>query len=73
MLTGATTFASAVSYLVEKNTYRFSNREYDHQGGKKLTAFIVFVLFNAGFSYNYYFSEAPKATPVLSSPNANTQ
>lgn len=48
--TGATTFLSAVSYAFMKDTYKFSHREYDHQFGKKLTAFILFVLFNVGFT-----------------------
>jgi len=48
--TGATTFLSAVSYAFMKDTYKFSHREYDHQFGKKLTAFILFVVFNVGFT-----------------------
>jgi cardiolipin synthase len=48
--TGTTTFLSAVSYAFLKDTYKFSHREYDHQFRKKLTAFILFVLFNVGFT-----------------------
>ncbi|TRY73981.1 hypothetical protein TCAL_01569 [Tigriopus californicus] len=49
LLTATTTFASAVSYAFMKDTYRFSQRSYDHQFGKKLVAFIIFILFNVGF------------------------
>jgi len=51
--TGTTTFLSAVSYAFMKNTYKFSHREYDHQFGKKLTAFILFILFNIGFTLSF--------------------
>jgi len=51
--TGATTFLSAVSYAFMKDTYKFSHRPYDHQFGKKLTAFILFVLFNIGFTLSF--------------------
>jgi len=49
-LTGTTTFLSAVSYAFMRDTYKFSNRAYDHQFGKKLTAFILFILVNIGFT-----------------------
>ena len=51
--TGTTTFLSAVSYAFMKNTYKFSHREYDHQFGKKLTAFILFIVFNFGFTLSF--------------------
>jgi len=51
--TGTTTFLSAVSYAFMKDTYKFSHRAYDHQFGKKLTAFILFVLFNIGFTLSF--------------------
>lgn len=31
VLTACTTFASAVSYAFQKNTYEFSSKKYDHQ------------------------------------------
>jgi len=52
-LTGTTTFLSAVSYAFMKDTYKFSNRDYDHQFGKKLTAFILFILFNVAFTMSF--------------------
>eukprot|EP00088_Acartia_fossae_P008686 TRINITY_DN1416_c1_g1_i5.p1 TRINITY_DN1416_c1_g1~~TRINITY_DN1416_c1_g1_i5.p1 ORF type:complete len:400 (+),score=58.56 TRINITY_DN1416_c1_g1_i5:47-1201(+) len=52
-VTGTTTFLSAVSYAFMKDTYKFSNREYDHQFGKKLTAFILFILFNIAFTLKF--------------------
>lgn len=51
--TGLTTFLSAVSYAFMKDTYKFSHREYDHQFGKKLFAFILFVLINIGFTLSF--------------------
>ncbi|XP_023332129.1 uncharacterized protein LOC111704208 [Eurytemora carolleeae] len=66
-LTGATTFLSAVSYAFMKNTYKFSHRPYDHQFGKKLTAFILFVLFNIGFTLTFP-SQALKAGPTKECP-----
>jgi len=52
-LTGTTTFLSAVSYAFMKDTYKFSHRAYDHQFGKKLTAFAVFILFNLIFTLTF--------------------
>uniref|UniRef100_A0A0K2UZ44 Putative cardiolipin synthaselike [Bombyx mori] n=2 Tax=Lepeophtheirus salmonis TaxID=72036 RepID=A0A0K2UZ44_LEPSM len=52
-LTAATTFASAVSYAFMKDTYSFSSRSYDHQFGKKMSAFIFFIGFNLFFTYQY--------------------
>jgi len=49
-LTGTTTFLSAVSYAFMRDTYKFSNRTYDHQFGKKFTAFVLFIMFNIGFT-----------------------
>jgi len=60
--TGTTTFLSAVSYAFMKNTYRFSHREYDHQFGKKLFAFVLFVLFNIGFTLTFP-TVGPKPEP----------
>jgi len=51
--TGTTTFLSAVSYAFVKDTYKFAHREYDHQFGKKLTAFILFILFNIIFTIKF--------------------
>lgn len=51
--TGATTFLSAVSYAFMKNTYKFSHKEYDHQFGKKLFAFILFIIVNVGFTLTF--------------------
>jgi len=51
--TGTTTFLSAVSYAFMKDTYKFSHREYDHQFGKKLTAFILFLIFNIVFTLKF--------------------
>ncbi len=51
VLTACTTFGSAVSYLTMRDTYKFSHREYDHQFGKKLTAFIIYVGFNVAFFF----------------------
>merc|ERR1719158_1950779 len=51
--TGTTTFLSAVSYAFMKDTYKFSHREYDHQFGKKLFAFVLFILFNIGFTLTF--------------------
>jgi len=51
--TGTTTFLSAVSYAFMKDTYKFSHKPYDHQFGKKLTAFILFILFNIGFTMSF--------------------
>jgi len=62
--TGTTTFLSAVSYAFMKNTYRFSHREYDHQFGKKLTAFISFIVFNAGFIYMFPSQQQDKKDDV---------
>ena len=36
-----------------KDTYKFSHKEYDHQFGKKLFAFILFILFNIGFTLTF--------------------
>ena len=49
--TACTTFASAVSYAFMRDTYKFKHRSYDHQQGKKLSAFAIFILFNLGFVY----------------------
>jgi len=51
--TGATTFLSAVSYAFMKDTYKFSHKEYDHQFGKKLFAFVLFILLNIGFTLTF--------------------
>jgi phosphatidylglycerophosphate synthase len=59
--TGLTTFLSAVSYAFMKNTYKFSHREYDHQFGKKLFAFGLFIMFNIGFTLS--FPAQPAARP----------
>lgn len=59
--TGATTFLSAVSYAFMKDTYKFSHKPYDHQFGKKLTAFILFILFNIGFSLSFPSQMKPQA------------
>jgi len=58
--TGTTTFLSAVSYAFMKDTYKFSHRAYDHQFGKKLTAFILFILFNIGFTLSFPSSKVSK-------------
>ena len=50
-LTASTTFASALSYAFQRNTYTFQHRSYDHQSAKKLTALGIFILFNLGFTY----------------------
>jgi len=50
-LTACTTFASAVSYAFFRDVYTFANRAYDHQLPKRLTAFILFILFNVAFVY----------------------
>merc|ERR1719309_425242 len=60
-ITGTTTFLSAVSYAFMKNTYKFSHREYDHQFGKKLFAFVLFILFNIGFSLTFPSQMKPKS------------
>eukprot|EP00096_Caligus_rogercresseyi_P014341 TRINITY_DN6834_c0_g1_i1.p1 TRINITY_DN6834_c0_g1~~TRINITY_DN6834_c0_g1_i1.p1 ORF type:complete len:270 (-),score=31.96 TRINITY_DN6834_c0_g1_i1:27-836(-) len=52
-LTAATTLASSVSYAFGRDTYAFTNRSYDHQAGKKLTAFLAFIGFNLAFCYLY--------------------
>ena len=44
---------SAVSYAFMKNTYKFSHKEYDHQFGKKLFAFILFIIVNVGFTLTF--------------------
>ena len=36
-----------------KDTYKFSHKEYDHQFGKKLFAFILFILVNIGFTLTF--------------------
>lgn len=59
-LTACTTFASSLSYAFQKDTYKFSNRSYDHQAGKKLTALLIFILFNLGFVYNKYYIKKSK-------------
>jgi len=61
--TGTTTFLSAVSYAFMKDTYKFSHKAYDHQFGKKLTAFILFILFNIGFTLYFPSSQIPKQKP----------
>ena len=50
-LTATTTLASAASYAFMKDTYKFTHREYDHQFGKKLFAFVLFLAINAGVVY----------------------
>ena len=49
-VTATTTFASALSYAFQKNTYTFQHMAYDHQSAKKLTALAIFILFNLGFT-----------------------
>jgi len=51
-VTACTTFASAVSYAFFRDVYTFKNRAYEHHFGKKLTAFVLFILFNVAFVYN---------------------
>ena len=53
-LTAGTTFASALSYAFQKDTYQFKNRSYDHQSAKKLTALAAFAIFNIGFTTWHY-------------------
>jgi len=65
--TGTTTFLSAVSYAFMKDTYKFSHRAYDHQFGKKLTAFILFILFNIGFTLTFP-SQVTKTDPNAECP-----
>ena len=36
-----------------KDTYKFSHKEYDHQFGKKLFAFVLFILLNIGFTLTF--------------------
>ena len=36
-----------------QDTYKFAHRQYDHQFGKKLTAFILFILFNIVFNLTF--------------------
>ena len=50
-VTACTTFASAVSYAFMRDTYKFSHREYDHQFGKKLAAFLFYIGFNVAFYF----------------------
>jgi len=50
-LTASTTMASAISYAFTRNVYTLRNRADDEQFGKRLTAFILFILFNIGFVY----------------------
>ena len=42
-----------VIMLLIQDTYKFSHKPYDHQFGKKLTAFILFILFNIGFTLSF--------------------
>jgi len=49
-VTATTTFASALSYAFQKNTYSFQHMDYDHQSSKKLTALAIFILFNVGYT-----------------------
>jgi len=49
-ITATTTFASALSYAFQRNTYTFQHMAYDHQTAKKLTALAIFILFNIGFA-----------------------
>ena len=51
VVTAGTTFASAVSYAFMRDTYKFSQREYDHQFGKKLAAFLFYIGFNVAFFF----------------------
>lgn len=51
VITACTTFASAVSYAFMRDTYKFSQREYDHQFGKKLAAFLFYIGFNVAFYF----------------------
>ena len=60
--TGATTFLSAVSYAFMKDTYKFSHKEYDHQFGKKLFAFVLFILVNIGFTLTFPAKVGPCCT-----------
>lgn len=66
--TGATTFLSAVSYAFMKDTYKFSHKPYDHQFGKKLTAFVLFILFNIGFSLTFPSQVKPPADDSAECP-----
>ena len=34
-----------------RDTYKFSHREYDHQFGKKLAAFLFYIGFNVAFYF----------------------
>ena len=36
-----------------RDTYKFSHKAYDHQFGKKLFAFILFILVNIGFTLTF--------------------
>jgi len=58
-LTATTTFASALSYAFQRDTYTFAHRAYDHQTSKKLTALAIFILFN--LSFTYYSNLSPDA------------
>ena len=51
MITACTTFASAVSYAFMRDAYKFRQREYDHQFGKKLDAFLFYIGFNVAFYF----------------------
>merc|ERR1711915_1030078 len=55
--TGTTTFLSAVSYAFMKDTYKFSHRAYDHQFGKKLTAFILLYFSILGLLFHFPLSK----------------
>jgi len=65
-LTATTTFASALSYAFQRDTYTFAHRAYDHQTSKKLTALAIFILFNLTFTYWSYCSnqQSPNPDPV---------
>ena len=51
VVTACTTFGSAVSYAFMRDTYKFSQREYDHQFSKKFAAFLFYIGFNVAFYY----------------------
>ena len=40
-------------FTMLQDTYKFAHRQYDHQFGKKLTAFILFILFNIVFNLTF--------------------
>ena len=68
--TACTTFASAVSYAFTKKVYTLRNRSDDEQFGKRLTAFILFILFNIGFVY--WMPKTEQKPPPIKLPVMNT-